>query len=223
MGLFIEIKDAGIPATPTFADENNAMLIGRSTVMPETNPFLASSINALDSLLIPTSSTLYKSAQAYFNHSAGSGNGLWCYAVSGAQQLEYEVMLAGARDGSNTTFYVPYSPIVSVDKIETNFYGSGWAEIPYGSGWVTGTYDGSPDGRIVWADGVTYSGADGTGFFSGLYPNATDYLRCDVTFNPLGKAFNDLSDQSIYFQYFTFAYDQEKTQPVDGVKKKHNQ
>ena len=24
MGLFIEIKDAGTPATPTFADENNA-------------------------------------------------------------------------------------------------------------------------------------------------------------------------------------------------------
>lgn len=220
MGLFVNIKNADTPASPVTADENNAMMIGKSSVTPEENPFLAADIAKLDGLNIPTTSALYKAAQNYFTHVNGNA-GLWIYVVGGSNETGYEVMLEGPRDGSNTILYSPYSPLTSVDKVECNFYNSGWYE--QDGTWATGVYDGNPDGSIVFATGLdyVYTGEDGTVYdLSGLMPGPADYVRADIVYGPLGKAFNDLLQDKMYYQLFTFAYDQELAQPVDGVDTK---
>lgn len=222
MGLFVNIKSADTPASPVTADENNAMMIGKSTVIPTDNPFLAADIAKLDYYNIPTSAPIYKAAQNYFTHANGNG-GLWLYVVSGAEQSESGVMLEGARDGSNTTLYAPYSPIVSVNKVECNFYSSGWKTVATGE-YVTGEYDGSPDGSITFVSGITYIYPTGwvtgteTAWATGteLIPGAADYLRADLTYSPLGKGFNELLGDEMYYQFFTFAYDQTLTQSIDG-------
>lgn len=217
MGLFVNIKSADTPASPVTANENNAMMIGKSSVIPEDNPFLAADIAKLDGYNIPITSALYKAAQNYFTHVNGNA-GLWIYVVSGSSENGYEIMFEGPRDGSNDTFYSPYSPLTSFDKIECNFYGSGWYEEATGL-YTIGIYDGNPDGSVTFPNGLTYiyTGEDGTGYeVSGLYPGATDYVRGDLTYGPLGKAFNSMLADNMYYQFFTFAYDQSLTQPVAG-------
>lgn len=216
MGLFITIRDGETPASPVTADENNAMIIGKSSVIPSDNPFLASDMGKFTSYNIPTTTAVYKAAQNYFTHANGNG-GLWVYVVSGAAQTGLESMLEGPRDGSNTTFYSPYSPMLTISNVEANFYSSGWEVVATGE-YTTGEYDGSPDGTITFTSGITYEYTDdGTGVTGlNLKPGAADYLRATITYGPLGTAFNALLGDDMYYQFFTFAYDQSLTQPIAG-------
>ena len=209
MGLFVDIKNADTPASPVTADENNAMMIGKSSVIPDTNPFLAADIAKLTSVLIPTTSQLYKGAQNYFSHVNGNA-GLWCYAIGDdSATTSTQIMLQGARDGSNDTLYAPYSPVYEITGVEFNYSGLGWY-LETGAEYVAS----AASGNIVFATGLKFSGygIDASGFF----PTPNDYVRATVSYGGLGEAYNSMLRDDIYFQAFTFAYNQELTQP-EGV------
>lgn len=212
--LTVEIADGEAQVTPVTPDDNQMLLIGKSTVIPSTNPFLAGDMTAFDSAGVPSSSALYKAAEDFFEVSAGTNFKLWAYAVSTGTQTVNDVTLAGPRNSNNRTFYAPYSPVTSITGIEVYKNGSGWTTLP-GDWYTTGVYEGSPDGTVTLTSGGYYSGA--SGLVTGWDIGPADYVRADVGIGPLGLASKDLSRDDIYFQGFTFAYDQSKEADSDEL------
>lgn len=216
--MFVEIRDGIATAQPAVVGINNALIIGKATGAPDTNPFLIQSIAGMPSSVI-AGDQLYEAAQDYFDEAAGNA-GLWCYVVSTDVVSQEEVLLDGARDSSNTEFYIPYSPLTAVSKVEVLIAdrdtGSGWVTQPttptQEEWYITGTSNDTLNGQITLGVSGAYYNSGGIAI-SGLTLGPNDYIRADVTYGPMGKAFGDINQDDVYFQLFTFGYNQSKVQP----------
>jgi hypothetical protein len=214
MGLFVEIREGQAPLAPKPVDINNALIIGRSNYIPATNPFNAASMNDLSSFST-TTDTIAKAAQYYFSETNGNG-GLWLYVISGAGETVSGAVLEGARDNSNTLFFVPYGDIKSIGavkaKIDALDSGSGFiTQNP--TGYTTGVTEGILNGQITIGSSGIYYNSGGVGI-TGLTIGPNDFLTADVVVGNMGQAFNALLRNDIYFQLFTYAYDQSVAQPL---------
>jgi len=211
MVRFVEVNYATATPLPGPRTLNNGAVIGKVSVMPTENPFYVRSQSDLDSHLTDTTSSLYKFAVDFIANKGSTNAGIWCYAISGTAETFADLQLDGLKDAVNTTFTSPYAPIESISNVEIAAFNSGWVSVS-ATGYVTGTSNGLLNGSIAFttSTGFFWSGVV-QGEVSGLF--VIDGIRADVSVGAMGRAFNGLFDKD--WNIFTFAYDQDKSQPLD--------
>lgn len=229
MSFFVEVKESTTSYRVSTPAVDRALLIcnvtstGENTIFESGNPALISSLAEVAEYEI-TEPTLYSAVYSYFDQ--GAINSLWIYGVDGIGSYGVSgVLVEGPRDGTSksTGFTIPYSPLVSIDLVEA------WLPSLYANGAVSGKTTASAywqDQTGYWTAGETYGGIDGTLIFdvtsgfvysgatatgAGRFPGVGDKIRATITTSNIGVLFNDLTVPEIYFQTFTFAYNQENS------------
>jgi hypothetical protein len=214
MVSFVEIAYGVELSYPPARSINAGSIIGFSSVVPATNPFRVTSISSLTEAGIPTTSQLYKACVDFLAATAGTSAYAWAYAVNGAGTSYNDVSLLGQINTSNTTFYSPYYPLLSISGIEINYDNSGW----YGQQiYTTGVTSNAIDGKVLFTAGTgfIYSGVL-EGLLSGFFlQQGRDGIRADVIVPAISEGFNALLNPDYDFNIFTFGYDQSLGTPLD--------